>query len=347
MPKFSFSTAHTLTPEAFYSRISPALPSGEASELESLFGPPTAGKISRKAGEIEEALKNQFVVFQVMGTETGQTIAEASTVEPKIQGSEDQPDMYVSIELQSFHLGAGEQVDKNTRATMRLIIGKDKNSRDRFFDDVFWTISAGLDFYDHLKDQPARPEDFRADFNKALGHRPIEVPGGLANMTFEVIKHKDPKWWQRIFGFLKSDTGQTLISVVGFPAITQRAIQLLDEVFDRFNKENAAVLFQSRPMILALSKLAKQDYTAGNPRIRMGCLNPGFCVLARGRDFATIAQADAYYYPHYGILVPSSVDPGQVVMQEYDDPFRDVTYAVFKIGMAPTQLEKRLNFGSV
>jgi hypothetical protein len=78
----------------------------------------------------------------------------------------------------------------------------------------------------------------------------------------------------------------------------------------------------------------------------MGCINPGFCILARGRDFHTIADANAYYYPHYGMLVPSDVDPGDVVSGNYHDPFKDITYVVFKVNMAPTRLELRFNYGA-
>ena len=337
MSIFKFAPEEALTPEAIYSQLDAAASGTD--------GAVKARGIKDKKKEMPAELADQFFVFQITNTESGQTIQEASLVPPKFEGSEAQPDMYVSVEMQSFHLAGSEPVDKNTRATMRLIIGKDKNSRDRIFDDVFWTISAGLDLYNQASGQRAKPNDFKSDFSKALGNRPIEVPGGLANITFEVLKHREPKWWQRIFGFLQSEAGRSLTSVVGFPAITQSAIKVLDELFNRFDRNDSEPIFQSRSMILALSQLAKMDYTAGNPRIRMGSLNPGFCVMARGRDYHKIADADAYYYPHYGILVPASVDPGDVVTQNYDDPFKDITYVVFKIGMVPTKLDLRFNYG--
>jgi hypothetical protein len=98
-------------------------------------------------------------------------------------------------------------------------------------------------------------------------------------------------------------------------------------------------------MILALSEQAKMDYTGGIPRIRVGCMNQGFCVFARRRDYHIIANANAFYYPHHGVLVPSSVDPADVAAGTYDNPLEDVTYAVFKVNMIPTKLELRFNFG--
>ncbi len=337
-----FSEKNTLSPEAFYNQISPVR--REASIFESAN---ESGISSRGVGDApmiaaDDDLANQFIVFQVLGTDTNLTVAEASTVEPVFEGSPDKPDVCMGIEMQSFHVGQNEDVDKNTRATMRLIIGKDKNSSDRFFENVYWTVTAGLSLFNEDKNRKSKPEEFKADITKSLGNRAIEIPGGLANMTFEVVKHKEPKWWQRAFGFLQSDVGKSLISVVGFPGITEGAINMLDEMFERFDKNSTEVLFGSRPMILALTKKAKLDYTSGISRIRLGCLNPGFCVLARGRDFHTLANANAFFYPHYGLLVPSEVSPGDLVSGNYVDPFKNVTYAVFKIRMAETKLNVQL-----
>jgi hypothetical protein len=73
-------------------------------------------------------------------------------------------------------------------------------------------------------------------------------------------------------------------------------------------------------MRLALSKQARTAFTGGNPRIKMGCLTSGFCILARGGDFQTIASGNAYYYPAYGKLVPDGVSDEQLLAGRYDDP---------------------------
>ena len=338
MRLFDYQPSNTLDPELFYKTLHTPPPAMELVGERGL-------ESSKDVSPLDEDEGDQFMVFQINNAAEGKTILEASELTPHFPGSEQQPDMYVTIEMQSFHVAKNEPIEKNTRATLRLVVGKDKGSRDRTFDDVFWTISAGLDLYNHYKDQKAKPNEYKADFNKALGNRPIEVPGALANMQFEVVKHSEPKWWQRIFGFLRSEAGRSLTSVVGFPAITSSAIQVLDELFNRLDKSDAKPLFKSRPMILALSEQAKMDYTGGIPRIRVGCMNPGFCVFARRKDYHAIADANAYYYPHLGILVPSSVDPSDVAAGTYDNPLEDVTYAVFKVNMIPTKLELRFNFG--
>lgn len=293
----------------------------------------------------DEDLANQFIVFQLNNTDTGGTLLETSTVEPKIDGGNDAPDVQMTMEMIAFHVGKDEDIPENTRATMRLVIGKDENSSDKFFDTAFWTIAAGLQLYNSATGKPTESKDLKADLTKAFGKRPIEIPGGLARMTFEVVKHKEPQWWQRVFGFLQSGTGKALTSVIGFPAIGQTAIGLVDELLNKLTEDITGVLFKSRPLTLALSKLAKNDFSGGNPRVKVGCLNPGFCVIARGRDFGLLSNADAYFYTAYGKLVPSSVSLEDLLADNYDDPFKNCTYAIFKIAMRGTKLNPDYTFG--
>lgn len=290
-------------------------------------------------------LSNQFMNFQLSNSLDQPSILESSQVEPILRGSNDQPDVLVNLEMLSFHVGANENIDKNSRATIRINIGKDENSRDKYFDTAFWSIAAGLNLYNQAKNKVAEPKDLKSDFKQAFGNRPIEIPGGLSKMTFEVVKHREPKWWQNIFRFLQSDTGKSLISTVGFPAITSSAINMLDELLSRLDKSEPEILFKSLPLRLALSQQAKDDFTAGNPRIKMGSLNPGFTVLARGKDFETIVDSDAIFYPSIGKLVPSNVTEAQLLSGRYDDPFKDVTYSIFRIGMKETKLDPSFNFG--
>jgi hypothetical protein len=168
----------------------------------------------------------------------------------------------------------------------------------------------------------------------------------LGRLTFEVVKHKEPSWWKRTFGFLLGDTGKSLISVLGFPAVTTQAIDVLDQLLDKLTESQPVTLFKSKPMRLALSKYARTEFVGGNPRIKMGCLAPGFAVLARGRDFATLTHNDLLYYPTHGKLVPSTVSEADLMGGKYDDPLKDVTYVVLRIGMRGTRLDPSFNYGS-
>ena len=91
--------------------------------------------------------------------------------------------------------------------------------------------------------------------------------------------------------------------------------------------------------------MAKDDFSGGNPRVKVGSLSPGFCVIARGRDYGLLSNADAYFYTAYGKLVPSSVTEEQLLNDDYDDPFENCTYGIFKIGMRGTKLNPDFNYG--
>jgi hypothetical protein len=323
-------------------------------------GPPAKGqpvKVSRAAqgkGTLMLAsdrgapadIADQFVAFQISNQPDGPAILESSQVEPRIDGSRDEPDVLVGVEMQSFQVGASEGIDKETRATLRLNFGKDESSTDRQFDTVFWSIAAGLSLYDQAKTGRAAGKDMKADFRKAFGGRPIEVPGGLGRLSFEVVKHREPPWWKRIFPFLLGSTGRTLISVLGFPAITIQAIGVLDDLLDKLSESKPEVLFKSKPMRLALSKYARTEFIGGNARIKMGCLTQGFAVLARGRDFNALTQNNLVYYPTHGKLVPASVSESDLIGGTYDDPLKDVTYAVLRIGMRGTRLDPTFSYGA-
>lgn len=287
-------------------------------------------------------MANQFIAFQFSTVSDGPTLLESSQIEPTTDGTQAEPDVLMGLEMLSFNLGESEGVDKNTKATIRINIGKDETSRDKNFDTVFWSIAAGLDLFNGKERTAAK--DLKADFKKAFGNRPIEIPGGLGKMSFEVVKHKNPTWWQRIFTFLQSSAGKSLVSTIGFPAVTSQAISMLDELLNKMLDTDDEVLFKSRPMRLALTQQAKQDFTQGIPRIKIGCLNPGFCVLARGRDFKTIAESDSIYYPTYGKLIPAKATQSEFLSGNYEDPLKDVTYAIFKVGMKKTKLDPTFNY---
>ncbi len=347
MKLFEFKENEVLTPELLIHDLDKLQKIIDSPEFSTFGLPESRGAVSYKKGVehvTELDLENQFIAFQLSNKADGPAILESSEVTSSIKGTADEPDVLMNLEMQSFHIANNIDIDKNSRATMRINIGKDKDSTDRYFDTAFWSIAAGLDLYNKAKEKPAEPKDLKTDFKQAFGNRPIEIPGGLANLNFEVVKHREPKWWQRIFKFLQSDSGQTLTSTLGFPAITNNAINMIDELLNRLDKSEPEILFKSRPLRLALSEKAKLDYTGGSQRIKIGSLSPGFCVLAKGKDFNTFINSNAFYYPTYGKLVPSNVSNADLVTGNYDDPFKDVTYSIFRVGMKQSKLDPNFNF---
>ena len=70
-----------------------------------------------------------------------------------------------------------------------------------------------------VKNDKTESKDLKSDFSQALSRRPVEIPGGLGKVTFNVIKHKEPPWWKQIFKFLESGTAKELVSTFGLPGV--------------------------------------------------------------------------------------------------------------------------------
>jgi len=339
-----FSSPHDEVVTSYYFDAHRPSQTGITKASRGAVGPDGLALASDRGSQID--LSKQFIVFQLSSQSDGPSIVESSKVEPGIDGSTDEPDVLVALEMLSFHIGESENVEPDTRATMRINVGKDQSSTDKRFDTLFWSIAAGLKLYNQTKHTRAESKEFKADFRRAFGNRPVEIPGGLGRLSFEVIKHKEPPWWKRIFGFLQSDTAQSLVSVLGFPAITNQAIDVLDELLNRLSDSEPEPLFKSLPMRLALSKYARDSFTGGSSRVKIGVLRQGFCVMARGGDFETLSNADVVYYPTYGKLVPQEVSDAGLITGKYNDPLQDVTYAVFRVGMKHTKLDPTFNFSA-
>lgn len=292
----------------------------------------------------ETDVRDQFVVFQFSQQENGPTILDMSQVTPAKSGSAERPDALAVVQLASFSVGSDEGIDRSTRATLRLDLGKDSNSESSL-DTVFWSIAAGMNLYDDLNKRRTESKDLKTDFNEAFSRRPVEVPGGLGRLSFEVVKHKEPKWWQRIFTFLQSGTGKALTSAVGFPAITGQAVGFLDELMNRLDKSDPEVLFKSRPMTVAMTARARDAFNAGVPSVSVGVMNPGFCLLARGRDYKVLVENRPVYMGAYGLLKPSDMSLEEFLQSPASNPFSKMTYAVLKVGTAETKLNPTLDYG--
>jgi hypothetical protein len=258
-------------------------------------------------------------------------------------GSSEKPDALAVVQLASFSVGSEEGIDKNTRATLRLDLGKDSQSESPL-DTVFWSIAAGMNLYDDFKKKRSEAKDLRTDFNDAFSRRPVEIPGALGRLSFEVVKHKEPKWWQRVFTFLQSGTGKTLTAAVGFPAITGQAVGFLDELLNRLEKSDPEILFKSRPMTIALSARARDSFNAGVPSVNVGVMNPGFCLLARGRDYRALVENEPVYMGAYGLLKPKQMPLEDFLQSPAENPFNKITYAVLKVGTAETKLNPTLDY---
>jgi hypothetical protein len=300
-----------------------------------------------------DELQNQFILFQLSNDLGQPSLLESSQIEPVFEGSADEPDVLMKVTLESFHVAKSEEIDEKTSATIRITINSDPmTALDRNLDVLFWTVAAGIDLYNAVKNNGNSAQgnvialsNYAEDFQRPFNQRPIEILGGLANFHFEVIKHKAEPWWKRVFNFLETRTGEEVVrlvgEVIGLPGVTGTALRLIEELFERLSDANSEVIFQGRPMRLALTQFARDQYTAGNPRVRMGALNPGFAVLARGRDFPLFAERSFVYLPAYGKLLPSEVadNPSALMSGQYEDPLADVSYGVLRVGMSEASVD--------
>ncbi len=283
-------------------------------------------------------LADQFLTFQIGDGPDGGTVLEQSSVKPKLAGSDDKPDASAIVTLVSFCVGTKDAITRDARATLRLDFGKDSASRSTL-DTVFWSIAAGLNLYDDIRNKRSDPKDLKTDFNEAFGKQPIKIPGGLGRLSFEVVKHKEPKWWQKVFTFLQSGTGKALTSAIGFPAITGAAIGFLDQLLNQLDKSEPAVLFKSRSMTLALTERARRDFTADTgSAATVGVLNPGLCLLARGRDYGRLIDQKPVYMGQYGLLKPKEMDLTEFLQSPDRNPFNEMTYAVLMVRTAEDKI---------
>jgi hypothetical protein len=337
MSLFSFDASRTLTTTA---DATPVRARGGAARAARA----RAGRIVRDDGVSlsDSDLTNQFIVYQLSKESEGPALLDSTAVIPSIEGSDEQPDVLARLNLVSFHVGDESGIDRSTRATMRITFGKDPASTTRILDTAFWAIAAGLKL--HNEGKAAQDKQLAADLNRAFANRPIEIAGGLGILSFEVVKHEEPRWWQKVFRFLDSGAGRGLTSALGFPAITQPALALVDELLERLNESRPEVLFKSAPMRLALSQRAHEEFTGGSARVKLGSLDSGYCVLARGKDRDALLAVDPVFYPTHGILAPASADPGDANAMTRTNPLHGLTYAVFRVQTKAAQLDPDFNF---
>jgi len=286
-------------------------------------------------------LSNQFVLFQLASDVP--KLVEASQVTPRIDGSEKEPDILTHIELSAFHLAENDSVEAKTKATLRIVVNKDPQSSNTTLDTVYWAATAALSLHDKAKRIDAR--DIRSDITKtAFAKRPIEVPGGLANISFEVIKHNDPSWFRSFLSFFSGNASASLIPILGLPAVSLEVMRLLDDFINGIQDKNAEVLFKSGPMQFAMTQYAKEQFTAGLSTVTVGCLNPGFWILVRGRDIGVLRASPPIYNGMYRRLLPAGASIEDVLQGKAEDPYNNITYAVLRAGMRKTLLSPTFSY---
>ena len=282
---------------------------------------------------------DQFAIFQFADDPLG-GLLDVHDAAPSLAGSDAAPDVKLRVQLNSFHIGAHESIESAERATIRLDLAQ-RDTFDRVGDLLCWSAATALTLIGEDK-RRSPPEHLTSDISRAFGPRPIEISGGLGEFRFEVVAHREPPWWRRIFHGAAGPAATTLGATLGFPGITFGAVALLDEFFERLSEVENKPLFQSQPLVLAFSGRARREFTQGVPGIRIGVLNKGFYLLCRHRDVAEIREMNPVYLASAGILVPKGTEIDRLHGQDHVDPFRDMTYAVLRVASTETSLKPEL-----
>jgi hypothetical protein len=270
----------------------------------------------------DELPQEQFRLFNLLPS--GE-LADPHETDPNVAGNDAFPDVRLSVQLVGFNPGA--RAGTETRATVRLDIGQSASASNR--SPLYWSIAAGLDLVD-LAVSGKSGDRFGSSFDSAFVQRPIDVPGGLADLRFEVVCHAEPAWWKQIFGLAGSGTGASLMTACGFPGVSRDAVKIIDKAFDELSGAHR-VLFKSKRMTFALSARARDEFALGMAGVQIGCINRGFCVLAPQQWYQKLKELKPRYLGTYGVLIPASLSLDDFLAVPNANPLSAIPYAVLKV----------------
>jgi len=284
---------------------------------------------------------SDYFIFKITDSTDGDAAIMLSDLEPAFEGGDDAPDVLMEVSLIHFNISNQEDINRRTRATMRLTVEQgiplDNNTKP-----LIWIASAGLKIYDIIKNGKSVAEDGKlADFNNAFGNRPIEIPKGQAKLSFDVIKHREPKWWQKVFQFIQQPTGVALTAALGFPGVTQGVVGVVDRLFSDILKSKSTILFESDKIDLTLTKSALGE---GSDFEDFAVMTPGYFLICKGSDLGFFMNTPARYNRAINNLLPVNEKPAEFLAGSKKNPFDAKTFAIFKVGMQETKLAHEMIF---
>lgn len=286
-----------------------------------------------------ETSPNQFILLQ-LNDDPNKRVLTTSEVAPKLAGTADRPDINMVLSFEGFKIGSNEDIDKDSKATLQLTVGQEQNLSN--LDKLFYCINGGLDLFNEIKKKKSDAKDFKKSTEEALGKKPIALPAGIGQISLSVVKHPKPSWWQKIFSFAQSGAGKELLSLIGYPGITEMAVNTLRGMMDMLFKEKPEVLFQSMPVKVAFTQAAKTELSGGLSINNVSCLNEGFWIMARKSDYDTIIKSKPIYYGGYGVLAPDGMSEIDAIRDNASNPFSKITYAVIRAKMKEADLKQNI-----
>jgi len=289
----------------------------------------------------------QGVILQLVQETDGNFKAvDPYSIQPEIEGSAETPDIYMKMTMEKFHIDKRIYCDKNSTATFRLVVGPAQNKISEKVKPIFWVISAGMKLHELFSNnQGDRDQKMDINLDESFNGKPIEIPGGVVSIHLDVVKHRHPKWWKNLFNFLKDTVGKTVISAIGFPAVTGEAINIIDNTLNQIDrlKDREYIFSSTRTGILvSLTKWGDQKAewfgATGDFSGSLGSLNPGVWIMIQTKDIPFFTKTPFYFDQVYGGLIPIGTTPLEAKAPDFVNPFDNTTFAVFKVDMVPTNL---------
>ena len=285
--------------------------------------------------ESADEASNQFILLQL--SDGDKRVLNTTEVVPKLKGTE-KPDINMLLDFEGFKIGSNENIDPKTKATLQLKVGQEHKITG--LEKLFYCINGGLDLYNEVKRKRAEPKDFKQSTETALGNKPISLPVGVGQISLNVVKHDEPKWWQKIFSFAKSDSAKNLMSLIGFGGITEVAVNSIAGMLDNLFDKEPEILFQSQAVKLSFTQAGKEELGGDLSTVKVSCLNPGLWVMARKTDYDTILSANPVYYSGFGILAPDGMSEIDALQDSGNNPFSKITYAIIKAKIKEVDLKE-------
>ncbi|NRB62459.1 MAG: hypothetical protein HRU40_05410 [Saprospiraceae bacterium] len=295
---------------------------------------------------LQEKLANQFIPFQIDGSGDQNAVRHLHEMEPAFLGGDDNPDVLMRVEMVDFHLAENKRLQEGDRATMNITI-RQQNPVDDHLQPLYWIATTGLDLYKMFTDNGHDDDEGKADLHEAFGRQPIEIPKGTAVLKFDVKKHPKTQWWEYLFAGTRSQAGKALVKILGLPGIALDAVKAVEDLVGRLVDHQAETLFASNELPLVLTQAAKDRLLDGNKHNKVGALRPGLFLLVRGEDYKLIKEQAPFYHYTYKRLFPAGTEDVDILDPDYIDPFKNITFAIFRVAMTDTKLNpayEELNF---
>lgn len=269
---------------------------------------------------------DQFIIFQLGETQKAGVLFTNDVI-PKLKGSKAKPDINLTVDIDAFWISDDDKIDPNSKIMLQLVVGQERPSNN--WDKLFFCINAGLDLYNSNGIRFSEGQQFRKGTNQAFGQKPISLPGGLGSITLKVVKHQEPPWWKSIFDFAKTNSAKDLISLVGFGGITGPALKTVGIMMDSLFTKPPELLFKSESIKTALSVRGQMELSGGSDLVRVSCLNEGFWLMCRIKDYDLIREHRPTYFAGNGMLAPDHLN--YIEASSEKNPFRKMTYFVLKV----------------